>query len=73
MRNAMKGTCALLGCVIAFAGAAATGAERPVVRWGEAIDLGPGGYARIRPLADGRLMAAYERGGDMIVRFAPGL
>ena len=69
MINATRGIGALLGCLFAFTGAAAS-AERPVVRWGDSIDLGPGGYARIRPLADGRLMAAYERGGDMVVRFA---
>lgn len=71
MKNARRGIGILLGCLIAFAGARAELAARPVVRWGGSIDLGPGGYARIRPLADGRLMAAYERGGDMIVRFAP--
>ena len=71
MKNALRGFGILLGCLIAFAGARAEPAARPVVRWGESIDLGPGGYARIRPLADGRLMAAYERGGNMIVRFAP--
>ena len=26
--------------------------------WGQPVDLGPGGYARIRRLADGRYMAA---------------
>ena len=66
----MRRIYALLGSIIAFGGAVAAPAARPAVRWGEAVDLGPGGYARIRPLADGRLMAAYERGGDMVVRFA---
>ena len=66
----MRGTYVLLGGLIAFTGARTGPAAHPAVRWGEAVDLGPGGYARIRPLADGRMMAAYERGGDMIVRFA---
>ena len=66
----MRRTCTLLEGILAFVGAVAAAPDRPVVKWGESIDLGPGGYARIRPLADGRLMAAYERGGDMIVRFA---
>ena len=39
------------------------------ISWGKPADLGPGGYARVHRLSDGRLMAAYERGGDMIVRF----
>ena len=39
------------------------------ISWGGAIELGPGGYARVHRLSDGRLMAAYERGGDLMVRF----
>ena len=39
------------------------------ISWDEAIELGPGGYARVHRLSDGRLMAAYERGGDLMVRF----
>ena len=35
--------------------------------WGQPVDLGPGGYARIRRLADGRYMAAYSRGGNMTI------
>ena len=65
----MRLTCDLLGSMLALACAAAPEA-RPTVSWGEAVDLGPGGYARIRPLADGRLMAAYAQGADMVVRFA---
>ena len=38
--------------------------------WGKPIDLGPGGYARIRRLADGRYMAAYALGGNMTIRFS---
>ena len=38
--------------------------------WGQPVDLGPGGYARIRRLADGRYMAAYSRGGNMTIRFS---
>ena len=40
------------------------------VNWGKPIDLGPGGYARIRRLADGRYMAAYALGGNMTIRFS---
>ena len=39
------------------------------ISWNEAIELGPGGYARVHRLSDGRLMAAYERRGDLMVRF----
>ena len=42
------------------------------ISWGGPVDLGPGGYARVHRLSDGRLMAAYERGGDMMVRFNVG-
>ena len=38
--------------------------------WGQPVDLGPGGYARIRRLADGRYMAAYSRGGNMTIRLS---
>ncbi len=38
--------------------------------WGQPVDLGAGGYARIRRLADGRYMAAYSRGGNMTIRFS---
>ena len=44
---------------------------RPVqATWGKPVDLGPGGYARIRRLADGRYMAAYAHGGNMTIRFS---
>ena len=38
--------------------------------WGKPVDLGPGGYARIHRLADGRYMAAYALGGNMTIRFS---
>ncbi len=38
--------------------------------WGAPVDLGPGGYARIRRLEDGRYMAAYALGGNMTIRFS---
>ena len=38
--------------------------------WGSAIDLGPGGYARVHRLGDGRFMAAYSAGGGVVARFA---
>jgi hypothetical protein len=39
--------------------------------WGRAIDLGPGGYARVHRLGDARFMAAYSAGGGVVARFAP--
>ena len=39
------------------------------ISWNGPIELGPGGYARVHRLSDGRLMAAYERRGDLMVRF----
>ncbi len=38
--------------------------------WDKPTDLGPGGYARIHRLADGRYMAAYTLGGNMTIRFS---
>ena len=38
--------------------------------WGEPVDLGPGCYARIHRLADGRYMAAYSLGGNLTFRFS---
>lgn len=55
---------------------ASMGKEIPVsdggfaIEWDEAIDLGRGSYARIHPLKDGRLMAAYSSGGGIVARFA---
>ena len=39
------------------------------IEWDKPVDLGPGGYARIHRLADGRLMAAYAKGGEIVARF----
>jgi hypothetical protein len=41
------------------------------IKWGRPIDLGPGGYARVHRLRDGRFMAAYSAGGGVVARFAP--
>ncbi len=38
--------------------------------WGKPVDLGPGAYARIHRLADGRYMAAYSLGGNLTIRFS---
>ena len=44
---------------------------RPVqATWGKPVDLGPGGYARIHRLVDGRYMAAYTLDGNLTVRFS---
>ena len=40
------------------------------IDWSESVDLGPGGYARVHRLADGRFMAAYSAGGGVVARFA---
>ena len=40
------------------------------IEWSESVDLGPGGYARVHRLADGRFMAAYSAGGGVVARFA---
>lgn len=40
------------------------------IEWGESVDLGGGGYARVHRLADGRFMAAYAKGGALVARFA---
>ena len=40
------------------------------IKWDRPIDLGPGGYARVHRLADGRFMAAYSAGGGVVARFA---
>lgn len=50
-----------------FCGAASDGLT---IKWGSAIDLGPGGYARVHRLADGRFMVAYSAGGGVVARFA---
>ena len=39
------------------------------IEWDKPVDLGAGGYARIHRLADGRLMAAYAKGGEIVARF----
>ena len=41
------------------------------IEWDKPVDLGPGGYARIHRLADGRLMAAYSAGGASLRTRAP--
>ena len=41
-----------------------------IIQWGRAIDLGPGLYGRVHRLADGRFMAAYEKDGGLVARFA---
>ena len=40
------------------------------IAWEKPIDLGPGGYARVHRLADGRFMAAYSAVGGVVARFA---
>lgn len=40
------------------------------IEWGTPYSLGPGGYARIHALADGRHMLAYGRGADMAARYS---
>lgn len=40
------------------------------IEWGRPYSLGPGGYARIRRLADGRYMLVYGCGADMAARYS---
>ena len=65
--NAKVVTFAALLCISMFRAACAGGDIS--ISWDEAVELGPGGYARVHRLLDGRLMAAYERRGDLMVRF----
>ncbi len=61
--------------MFALALAAASGAHAAgfEIEWGRPVELGPGGYARMHRLSDGRYMAAYERSGAIFARFAPSL
>ena len=78
MKRAYKSLAAL--CVVFAAAFPVRGAAASPLRsrqgrsirieWKKSIDLGGGGYARIHPLSDGRLMAAYAKGGSIIARFA---
>lgn len=40
------------------------------IEWDKPINLGPGGYARIHRLDDGRYMAAYSTGANLAVKFS---
>ncbi len=40
------------------------------IEWGGQISLGDGAYARVHKLKDGRYMAAYSKGADLMVRFS---
>lgn len=50
--------------------AAAPAAADFEIEWGAPYSLGPGGYARIRRLSDGRYMLAYECGGNVAARYS---
>ena len=67
----MKRLFAAATLLCAFAAfAAAEGVEDGFeIEWGKPFSLGTGGYARIHRLADGRLMAAYAKGGEIVARF----
>ena len=65
----MLGGGRFLFCAALVVGALSACADS-AIRWGRAIDLGPGLYGRVHRLADGRFMAAYEKDGGIVARFA---
>ena len=65
----MFGFASVCGVALILAHAAVGGIS---VSWDPPVDLGPGGYARVHALQDGRLMAAYSTRTGIVARFSHG-